>query len=84
MHLYTYRKYLKLRFHQLGRDEINLEGLRIVQLNLEGLRVVQLNQRIQRDGTTCGIYCLMVWMIMNPKLPYEYNCTMHVLIAIYV
>lgn len=62
MHLYAYRKYLKLRFHQLRRNEINLEGL----------RVVQLNQRIQRVGTTCGFYCLMVWMIMNPKLPYMY------------
>lgn len=64
----------KLRFHQLGRDEINLEGL----------RVEQLNQRIQRNGTSCGIYSLMVWMIMNPKLPYVYNCIMHVVIAIYV
>ena len=48
--LLVLKKYFKLRYHQLGRDEINLEGF----------VVVQLNQRIQNDGTSCGIYCLKV------------------------
>ena len=46
----AYRKYFKVRYHQLGRDEINLEGF----------VVVQLNQHIQNDATSCGIYCLKV------------------------
>lgn len=44
------RKYFKLRYHQLGRDEIDLEGY----------CVIELSQRIQNDATSCGIYCLKV------------------------
>ena len=37
-----------MRHLQLGRDEINLDKF----------RVVELSQRIQNDGTNCGVYCL--------------------------
>ena len=60
------RKYFKLRYDQLGRDEINLEGF----------GVIQLSQRVQNDTTSCGIYCLKVYScIFNYDIAsYMYAC----------
>lgn len=42
-----------MRAEILGKDNVNLDHY----------KVVQLSNRVQRDGSSCGIYCLKVIVI---------------------